>query len=216
MLTMTPVPELFDDGTGQGRTAVDIWGVLPKMYDSAPNWVAEAISRGQEVWSYNALVQDGYSPKWQIDYAPINFRIQPGFINYSLGLTGLLYWRVDSWTDAPWDDVQTFTMDGVSYPGDGMLVYPGAQAGLRGVTPSLRLKWLREGVEDYEYFQLLQARGQGELALRLARQVGADWSSWERDPAELERVRRELGAAIETAHYPAAREGRAAERPLPS
>ena len=53
-----------------------------------------ALAKGDEVWSYNTEVQDPYSPKWEIDFAPINFRIQPGFINQSLHLTGLLYWSV--------------------------------------------------------------------------------------------------------------------------
>ena len=38
----------------------------------------QALAKGDAVWSYNTLVQDAYSPKWEIDFDPINFRIQPG------------------------------------------------------------------------------------------------------------------------------------------
>ena len=139
LIPMTPVEELFDDGSGSGRSAVDIWVVLPVMYDRARDLVEVARAKGDQVWSYNALVQDDYSPKWQIDFAPINYRIQPGFISQSLGLTGLLYWSVDRWTADPWNDVNTYTnKDGWHFPGEGMLVYPGRQVGLQGVVPSMR------------------------------------------------------------------------------
>ncbi len=32
LVTMTPTPELLDDGSGTGRSAIDIWVVLPVMY----------------------------------------------------------------------------------------------------------------------------------------------------------------------------------------
>jgi len=196
LVTMIPVPELYDDGTGSGRSAVDIWVLLPTMYDSAPERVAEVLDKGDEVWSYNALVQDNYSPKWEIDFAPINFRIQPGFLSQSLGLTGLLYWRVDLWTADPWNDVRTYVKDGNTYPGEGMLLYPGQQVGVAGVVPSMRLKWLRDGVEDYEYIAILKRGGCGALGLSVARSIAADWSHWTQDTALLESSRQQLGAFI--------------------
>lgn len=196
MVTIAPIPELYDDGSGTGRSAVDIWVLLPNMFDAASEGIAEVMRRGHQVWSYNALVQDGYSPKWQIDFAPINFRIQPGFISQSLGLTGLLYWRMDQWTEDPWNNVQTYFNQNNYYPGDGMLVYPGQQVGIAGIVPSMRLKWLREGVEDYEYVQILKNLGRGEWALQVARQAGQDWKTWTQNPEVLESVRRQLGEEI--------------------
>jgi Domain of unknown function (DUF4091) len=195
-IAMTPTPALYDDGTGSGRSAVDIWIVLPEDYDAAPQRIAEVLKKGDQVWFYTALVQDGYSPKWQIDYAPINYRIPHGFINQSLGLTGVLYWRIDQWTKNPWHDVIAYAQGNEYYPGEGMLVYPGEPVGISGVVPSMRLKWLREGVEDYEYIEILKNRGRGDWALNQSRTVGANWQNWTRSPAELEAVRRQLGAAI--------------------
>jgi hypothetical protein len=193
LVTMTPTPELYDDGSGTGRSAVDIWVLLPKMYDNGKARVLHVQQKGDQVWSYNCLIQDDYSPKWQIDFSPLNFRLQPGFINQSLGLTGLLYWKADLWTADPWNDVGGYS---ASYPGEGMLVYPGQQVGLAGVAPSMRLKWLRDGVEDYEYIELLKARGTGEWALEMARTVGPDWKDWTRSPEMVEETRRQLGEAF--------------------
>jgi hypothetical protein len=167
------------------------------MYDRAPQQVEEVLRKGDEVWSYNALVQDGYSPKWAIDFAPINYRIQPGFMSQSLHLTGLLYWQVDRWTGDPWTNVQTYSTEGYEFPGEGMLVYPGQHVGVTGVVPSMRLKWLRDGVEDYEYMQILKRHGCVEFAMKAARNVAASWSRWTQDPALLEGERRQLGASVE-------------------
>jgi hypothetical protein len=195
LVTMPPIPALMDNGNG--KSAVDIWVVTAGTYDQSPANVQQALGKGDRVWSYNALSEDNYSPKWQIDFDPMNFRIQPGFINQSLGLTGLLYWRVDLWTDDPWNNIQTAKVDGLHYPGEGMLIYPGAQVGVEGVLPSMRLKWLRDGVDDYDYIELLKKAGKPELALQLSRQIGPDWRNWSRDPQALEAVRRQIGEAIE-------------------
>jgi hypothetical protein len=197
LVTVSPKPALYDDGGGTGRSAVDIWTLLPKAYEAARPQVLSLQAKGDEIWSYTALVQDSYSPKWEIDFAPINYRIQPGFISQSLGLSGILYWRVDLWSRAPWQDMQGFSIDGNFYPGEGMLVYPGEPAGRASVLPSMRLKWIREGVEDYEYIAILKRLGRGSWALDKARRVGPDWRNWTRDPAVLESVRRELGDEIE-------------------
>ena len=192
LVTMAPIPELYADGSTSRRSAVDAWVVLPKTYDTARDRIAHVLGKGDEVWSYNAVVQDTYSPKWELDFAPINYRIQPGFISQSLSLTGLLYWRVDHWSRDPWDDVNAYP----GYPGEGLLVYPGRQVGVPGVVPSMRLKYLRDGVDDYDYVALLKRKGQGEWALGVAREVGADWSGWTRDSAALEAARRRLGERL--------------------
>src|SRR5262249_17698619 len=105
LVTMAPVSELFDDGSGTGRSAVDIWTILPVQYSSSQATINQALAKGDAVWSYNTLVQDAYSPKWEIDFDPMNFRIQPGFLSQSLNLTGILYWRADLWSADPWNDV---------------------------------------------------------------------------------------------------------------
>jgi hypothetical protein len=198
LISMSPNPALYDDGTGTGRSAVDIWVLLPVMYNNSKARVAEVLKKGDTVWSYNTLVQDEYSPKWEIDFDPVNFRIQPGFINHSLNLTGLLYWRVDKWPSNAWDNVNNAgTYSSANYPGEGMLVYPGKQVGVDGVVASMRVKWLRDGVEDYDYLQILKEMGKSDLAMQISKSVGADWTSWTRDPVAIEAARQKLGETID-------------------
>jgi hypothetical protein len=196
LITMPPNPSFYDDGQGTGRSVVDIWTVLPNQHNASN--MQTVMDKGDEVWSYNALVQDDYSPKWLIDFAPIQPRVQAGFINASLGYTGLLYWRVDYWQADPWNDPNFIGIwSSSNYPGDGLLVYPGEKVGMPGlIAPSMRLKQLRDGVEDYEYVQQLKVRGQGAYALQVSRSVGADWSDWTKDPATLMGARNQLGEKL--------------------
>jgi len=197
LISMSPTPALYTDGSESGRSAVDIWVLLPVMYNNSKTQVTEVLKKGDSVWSYNTLVQDAFSPKWLIDFDPVNFRIQPGFISHSLNLSGLLYWRIDKWPSDPWNNVNNAgTYSSANYPGEGMLVYPGQPVGVKGVVASMRLKWLRDGVEDYDYLQLLKEL-KPDLAMEIARSVGPDWTNWTRDPRAIEAARQKLGEAID-------------------
>lgn len=192
LITMVPTPELYDDGTG--RPAVDIWALLPKQFQSKKNKrsIQHVMNLGGEVWSYTALLQDSYSPKWMVDFPPINYRIYT-WINQIYGYNGLLYWRVDQWSKEPW---VSFGREN-EYPGDGMLVYPGDPVGItNGIVPSMRLKILRESIEDYEYIEILKSLGEGEFALKTVKQVARDWKKWTRDHKQLMKSRKILGEKI--------------------
>jgi hypothetical protein len=198
LVTMKPIPSLYQNSSQPGKSAVDIWVLNSNMYNQAVPQVKEVKKKGDKVWSYAALVIGNGHPHWEIDFSPMDFRTQPGFINQSLGLTGLLYWRVDLWTKDPWHDIQTFkNEENYDFPGEGMLVYPGTQIGIKGVAPSIRLKWLRDGVEDYEYIEILKKMGRGSWAMNVSKQVGPNWTNWTKSPQVLESARRRLGEEID-------------------
>jgi hypothetical protein len=197
LVTIAPTTELLDDGSGTGRSAVDIWVLLPKMDRSTHALVQQVLQKGDEVWSYNCLEQDPDSPKWEIDFSPINYRIQPGFLNQSRGMTGVLYWQIDNWKKNPWEDADSFEVGGYTFPGEGMLIYPAVSDWVDGPVPSMRLKWLRKGVEDYEYIEMLKQAGRGAWALDVVREVASDWNSWTHDPATLESARQKLGEELD-------------------
>jgi hypothetical protein len=206
LVVMPPNKDLLDDGSGTGRSVADIWVVLPPLFDRFAEEIAQARSKGDEIWSYSALSQDSYSPKWLIDYEPINARVQAGFLSQSLRLKGLLYWRVDRWSSDPWNDVNNIgDFSSANFPGEGLLVYPGADVGISGVAPSIRLKQLRDGVEDYEYLEILKRLSNEENVLAWSRQVARDWKDWSQDPSVLENTRLRLGEEIQHRLRPAER-----------
>jgi hypothetical protein len=191
LAVMAPQEKLYN--------SVDIWVVSSIHYGKEEEKIAEVLRRGKEVWFYTCFVPSDNSPIWQIDFQPINHRIAQGFINQSLGLTGLLYWRVDRWSDDPWnnvDFVNTYSEKPQHYPGEGILIYPGKEVGIQGSVPSMRLKWIREGVEDYEYIEILKKWGCQNWAMETVREVAQDLEHWNLDPAVLEAARQKLGAKI--------------------
>lgn len=201
LLTAIPIKPLLDDGSGTGRSVADIWVLLPKQFVSNAPEVATAMHSKDQVWSYTALVQDEYSPKWAIDFDPINYRILGGFLNQSQGLQGLLYWAVNSWVlearNDPWNRILNLGPNRSFPPGEGMLVYPGDKVGLSTFAPSMRLKWIRDSVEDFEYVAILKQLGREEWALQVVTTVAPNWKNWTHDPAALEVARLKLGQEID-------------------
>lgn len=194
LLVGSPNPALFDDGTG--HPVIDIYVIMPCNYDRSPANVSDAMKRGIEIWSYTTANQDDYGPKWQIDFAPINYRAMQGFINQSMGFKGVLYWALDRWqTKDVYNGVDDF-FDGSYYPGNTTVAYPGKDVGVKGIVASMRMKWIRKGIEDYDYIELLKKAGKTDQALAISRGVAKDWRHWSQDPDTYEEARHHIASIL--------------------
>jgi len=176
-----------------------IWTMSVKdITDKLATELARVHDAGQSVWSYHVMAnQDNSSPKWNIDYPPINERIHAGFINQSVQATGILCWATDYYSESKnsviWDSMGN---------GDGMLVYNGARAGVAGVVCGTRMKGFREGIEDYEYVELLKKEGEGDWAMQKVRTVADGPATWTKNPDPLYAVRKELGERLSALNSP--------------
>ncbi len=185
--------------------AVDIWCPLFAFIDEAS--IKRVQSAGDDVWSYTALcqrapsshpdyekVKNDHPPYWQIDFPVLSYRIAP-WLNRRYGITGLLYWTTVCWSSPqrnPWDS-PGFR---INFNGEGMLFYPGEEAGIEGPITTIRLKNLRDGMEDYEYFTLLEKRKGREAVNEIVRAAVPTWGSWDQDPYQLLKLRERLAQAI--------------------
>lgn len=174
---------------------IDIWVVNPLMYEETKSKIEEVKSQGDEIWFYTGY-STNYSPLWHLDSAPINFRIAQGWIAQSLDLKGVLVARADTWTENPWEEVPIYVQGDTDYPGIEMFFYPGDKVGLNQVVPSIRLKRLREGMEDYEYTEILKKLGYQNWAMTIVRDVGKNWKDWTKDIDKLDCARQKLGEKI--------------------
>src|SRR6266850_8521960 len=159
MTINTPDPNLYDEG--DGRSAIDHWALL----DSVQQWPSLPFTGGGDLWSYTSCNTGlGNAPEWMVDYPPINERVQAGFLNWMQGATGILYYRSDAWTAGntigSWDNVDTTACGhGLGRPGDGIFLYPPGPIGSTESAPGIRLKAIRDGIQDYEYAQILKNLG---------------------------------------------------------
>jgi len=93
----------------------------------------------------------------------------------------------------------------------GVLLYPGRFVGTSGVLPSIRMKQIRRGMQDYEYFWLAAQKGKktkaddlaGRIIPKALHEAASGYGdrfygkgAWERDPRKWSAARRELAAAI--------------------
>jgi hypothetical protein len=147
----------------------------------------------------DAAVDRAYSDwaSYMVDHpAPLNRAMGP--LAFLTGVDGELYFdtvfayntKKDVWRDV-------FEFGG---NGDGTLFYPGTPERL-GTTRhqpvvSLRLKHLRDGLEDYEYLRLLSDLGDGDFARAAVRRLARSGYEIERDSGKWERVRDELTARL--------------------
>jgi hypothetical protein len=117
---------------------LDHWATQQEAYSDAQR-------RGNEMWIYTVgIFQAGAYMNKTADVPLIQSRTMH-WLNYRFGLTGYLHWGYNMWTNDP------FEAPG-QHCGDGWHVYPTKG----GLLDSLRWEQMRNGLQDYEYFRLLE------------------------------------------------------------
>ena len=184
--------------------AVDIWCPLWSFIDRKT--VSDKIAGGDEVWSYTALVQRSprYHPQyenvknldppyWHID-RPLSVYRVPTWINYQYGITGLLYWSTVTTVIEPWSN-PAFAHPR-HYNGGGFLFYPGVPCGIDGPVAGMRVKNLRDGMEDYEYLAILEKLAGKKAAKKIVEAIAPNFWSSSKEPDEFLAARQKLAEQI--------------------
>lgn len=185
----------------------------------------QQLVKGDQLWAYTALtlpinfnefkqlnpkanaLEGNYPFIWQLDYPPINYRL-PTWLFHQYGVTGWLYYdTLQTGKQNPaeiWHNPASFVVQESNreliFNGDGLLIYPGfaKEYGVDAPVPSLRLKWLREAVEDYTYIELLYQHGQANFARQQIQRIARNFADWQNDPELLMQVRDQLGSRLAT------------------
>ena len=133
------------------------------------------------------------APFWQIDFSPVQFRA-PFWVSWHYGVKGFLYWSSIYWTEGqdPW----TTPHFRDQYWGEGMLLYPGKDAGLSGPVPSIRLKLIREALEDFEYMTLAGKQGHKAQVDEIVDSLARSFNDWSQNPEAYMAARAKLAALI--------------------
>ena len=63
-----------------------------------------------------------------------------------------------------------------------MLLYPGKDAGIGGPVPSIRLKLIREALEDFEYMTLADKQGHKAQVDEIVDSLVRSFNDWSQSP----------------------------------
>jgi hypothetical protein len=115
-------------------------------------------------------------------------------VSWHYDIRGFLYWssvyvaeEQDPWVGPHFRE---------KYWGEGFLLYPGQDAGIPGPVPSIRLKLIREAMEDFEYMTLAaQAAGRDHVN-QIVDGLTRSFTDWERDPAAYMAAREQLAELV--------------------
>lgn len=186
------------DGKSYPEQEITDWFCpLTSVYDPA---LSERLRlQGRQVWWYVCC-----GPTYpQANFASIEYPFVEGrllgWLTYRFRSDGLLFWHVNLWPDKPplaTGDTFLDTWQAESsnrMPGDGQLLYPGED----GPWPSVRLANVRDGIEDYEWLQMLERKKGRAAAEAVAAELARGMTDFERSPERVRSARARLADEIE-------------------
>ncbi len=202
----------YDRSYGTEETEVskylDIWVPLTPRYHEDREKIAQGRKLGKQAWWYICVgPRDPGALNWFVQYPAIRARLLMGAAARKYRTDGFLYYRVAGWsendrpiTGGPYTDwIPAYHAQSLP-DGDGQIIC----AGPDGPLATVRLENIRDGLEDYEYWWLLDeliASGEAsEEALAAAEVPDTLLTSvheYSEDPELLAEVRLRVARAIE-------------------
>ncbi len=158
----------------------------PFVGDQRPRYESFLALPNRELWLYQSCLSHGCGgvipenapaqgwPSYMIDRPAAKARAME-WVSFLSGATGEHYYQVAQMLSTAWTDQYTYGGNG-----DGTLFYPGTVSVIGGTTdvplPSMRLKQIRLGLQDYEWLKLVSDAGDPAFARRVARElIPAAW-----------------------------------------
>ncbi len=178
-------PGSAEAGNQRGKFGADTW-----WYQSCMSFGCSAVGGGRD-----GSGETGW-PSYAIDTDATRNRAME-WMSYGYGMTGELYYETTMafFSGDPWTN-----QSGFGGTGDGTLFYPGTPARIGGQTEipveSLRLKGIRDGMEDYELLNLAKSLGAGDQAKAIAQALFPRTYEAMTTPAALDAARVELAGII--------------------
>lgn len=199
---------------------VHIWVPLVNCLERKPDYAdfcaeappfdtyAREIEQDKSLWFYQSCASHGCNipggpyfngwPSYMIDAPGTANRVMQ-WVAWKYRIQGELYFSMNEAygnRKDPWIDARLFGGNG-----DGTLFYPGRADRIGGNTDipieSIRLKLIREGMEDYEYLALLDKLAGTKAADEFADRIVKKAYLWESRPEIFLRVRIELGETLD-------------------
>ena len=169
------------------------------VYGTFKERMAQYKADGNKVWWFLS---------WDVEAPYINYYMQTDGVaqrllfwqQYDNGVEGFLYNFANFWLGDCADPYNN-NVTNSSYPdghGESILIYPGSTFGLTTPVGSLRLEAMRDGIEDYQIFTMLDSARAGASA-SIIDKMTQGVASYSTDDASYYETRKALGNAVEAA-----------------
>ena len=159
-----PLPnmnELLDEHGNQYKYDVNKVTLCPQYNSYEFDFQRDFYTKGKEKWWYGCNGPNAPYPGYHIDDAGYVARFV-GWLMADYGIKGTLYWACNFFQECNTTGVMQFFDDpyslahlGFGANGDGAIFYPGKIYGIIGPNPSIRVKAIRAGFEEYEILRVL-------------------------------------------------------------
>ena len=171
------------------------------------------LTQGKELWWYQSCMSHGCAgmppkdrcesdyPSYMIDHPAVMNRIM-SWMTFFYNIHGELYFStIYAYTEGnPWKNQFFFGGNG-----DGTLFYPGKPEKIGGKThipiASIRLKMIRDGMEDYEYMTILEKNGFRKPAISKMKKLIKNAYSFSHVAGKLNKIRIQLAEIIISLDY---------------
>ncbi len=157
MVNEEPKPDIFDDPDYSDGN-IDIWDTHFGTDHFDPEVSLDRLRKGETTWLY--FLHNTYPPFFNpitIDHDGIE-SIFLGWFLWKYRIRGFEYWLFNDWSPNPWTSPMYEGMNG-----DAFLIYPPKDDNTplssydinNRFVSSIRFELMRDGIESYEYFYLL-------------------------------------------------------------
>ncbi|MGC9317737.1 MAG: glycoside hydrolase domain-containing protein [Armatimonadota bacterium] len=191
---------------------LDIWVPLTPRYHEDLEKIVQGRELGKQIWWYICVgPRNATALNWFVEFPAIRARLLMGAASRRYRVDGFLYYRVAGWAsnDAPiiggpitdWNPVYRDSLP----DGDGQIIC----AGPDGPLTTVRLENIRDGIEDYEYWWLLdeliastesvseELLGEARARQQVPDELLTSVHEYSEDPDTLARTRLDLARTIE-------------------
>lgn len=203
--------------------SISSWAVHTIEFDAAK--FNKYAKQGIKQWLYGPMIYESKVNSW---VGSSTFTDLPLVNDRAISWSAFKYkahswisWGIGAGWKAGWYDPETWKSandggnadgyDEKKLNGNGMLIYsPGIIPNVKTACPSIRLKTMRDGVQEYEYMRLLQTIDKSDSRVNaiidkiIAKPFGNDAvgniSIWSYDPEKWDQARKELGQLLNEAN----------------
>ena len=166
-------------------------GTFEEVIDS---WVADGTIE-KLWWYFSCSTVDPY-PNYNAESEGIMPRVS-GWQQYMYDVEGILYYATMEYdAKQPYRDIE---YKGIGIYGDGILLYPGVRYGVEEPVGSVRIEYIRDGIEDYMYLTMAERILGEEKTDEIINKVTKDMLDFTYDTDVLLAARAELAEVIMSA-----------------